>query len=806
MAKKVSGRAGYPSDFVSTLEKLEKKWAYEYFVSAYSDMTHSDGYNIDSNIDRYVNSRKLAEGLRDIQDLKEKFSQDQDLSYLAINHDVSTPTPKMLKIAARTINNNSYKPTATPVDSTSVSKSGNQRNKIIHKMNMERMRRDLESQGVGGAIGKADSSLPKDERELDIHMEMNPKIAEAIGWEYLIRQGFLQNKFEDIRQKFDKDLVDCKRGITKVGFDRDNNLIIDYVDPVNFISSYVNKDDFSDARHMGEILSIPISELREMIGDEYSEKELQWIAEHADRSTGDGFMFGDKRYYGAVIDKEEYNNTQIKVMQLQVKQYDQETYVKKGKLNGGFRIEKKKNGYTTPANAKREREVIHSGAQVIYEGYWIVGTDYIFQWRRKDEAFKERLNGKWFNTAMFDYVVYSPDIYDMTNKSLTETIRYHDDQLFLLELKIQQHMLTAHPSGYVYNVDAILGAIDGMGLKDTEVADMVRIKAQNGSMYVSSKDQDGELINGGSGIDPVRRLESGFDQTFLLLFEAYARRLQMMKEVIGINDAVDGSQPDKKALVGIQKLAAEGHKAALSDLNKADQYIVRETAKRVYIGFQMQIKEGINIPELEASLGELNLKEIKLKTMSAADCSIEIEMLPDAFEIEVINQDLQRMVEVGAISPGIKYSVMRVAKESTKKAEAMLSFSEKKFREEEQAKKENLVQLQTQGNGEVAKIAAQMDAENIKLRLSMEGQNKIAELEKERTNASEDWVNKSKYLVLETEQKKELIEVASAEKKDENKQKDNRDPSKEGGGYDIKRDSIPRVAGKVEPSIGIPTT
>ena len=798
MAKEYS----YPDEFASKEEKLKKDWAYSYLRAAYSEMLAKESFNIDSLHDRFIASRKLAEGLRDIDDLKQRFSQNQDLSYLSINHAVSTPTPKILRIAARTIYNNSYKPTATPIDSASISKSGNKRNTIIHKMNMEKMRKNLEAAGVGGVIDKADTSLPKDEKELEIHMEMHPKIAEAIGWEYLIRQGFMQNKFEDIKQKVAKDLIDCKRGVTKVEFDRDNNLKIRYVDPVNFVTSFVNKDDHSDARHMGEIMSIPISQLREMIGDEYSEKDLQWIADNGQRSTGSGYLFGDKKYYRSVVDKESYNNRQVKVMNLQVLQYDQTTHIKKGKKNGGFRIEKKKNGYETPKHSKREKEVIHSGAQVIYEGYWVLNTDYIFGWRRKDEAFKERLNGKWFNTALFDYVVNSPNIYDMTNKSITETARYHDEQLFLLELKIQQHLVSAHPPGYVYNIDAILGAIEGMGLKNTEVSDMIKIKAQNGSMYVSSKNQDNELINGGGGIKPVEKLESGLDQTFILLLDSYDKRLNMLKEVVGVNDAVDGSQPDKKALVGIQKLAAEGHKAALSNENNAYQYIVRETAKRVYLGLQMQIKEGINIPELEASIGELNIKEIKLKSMSKADCSIEIEMLPDSFEIETINMDLQKMVDNNSISPGDKYTILRVAKESVKKAETMLSYLSKKFREELQANSEKNIQLQTQGNAEVAKMTAQMEAENIKLRLNLEGANESSKLEGEKGNNKEDWLAKSKFLILETEQKERLMRL-DAELKGAAEEKKVDGEEKSEGKVGLDKSSITAVAGNVEPELGL---
>jgi hypothetical protein len=798
-----NGGFGYPNEFLPTEKKLEKEWMLQYFKAAWAEAIAKDGYNLDNRIDRLINARKFYEGLRDIEELKQRFAQSQDLSYLDINHAVSTPTPKLLKIATRTIYNNNYKPVAVPVDSESVKKMGNKRNLILHEMYKDAMRKKIEASGVDGVIPAPKMKLPADERDLDIQMEMNPNIAEAVAMEYLIRQGFKQNDIDIIQKEIAKDLVNGKFAVTKPGFSRDNDLLIEYIDAATFISSYVEKPNFSDARHMGHIMSIPVSQLREMAEGEISEQDLQWIAQNAVGSKDGGYFIGQKRYYGNALDRGIYDNTKVQVLSLQIKQYDTATYVKKPKLNKGFRIEKKSIGYETDDTKK---EVMKLGAQVIYEGFWVVGTDYTFGCKRKENSFRERLNGKWFSTALFDYVVYAPGIYDMTNKSLTETAMYHDDQLFLLELKIQQYLITAHPPGYIYNVDAILGAISQMGLTNMKVIDMIKIKAQNGSMYVSSKNEMGELVNGGSGIDPVRKSESGLDQTFVMLLEAYKQRLDILKEAIGVNDAVDGSQPDKKALVGIQKLSAEGHKASLEDLNTAYQYIFKETAKRVYLGFQMQIKDGVNIEEIEASIGRLNIEEIKINLLSKADFSIDVELLPDAYEIEVISQDLQRMVEANMIAPEDKYSVLRVAKESTKKAETLLSFLSRRFREDQQAAAQQNIQLQTEGNAQVAQATAQMEAENIRLRLTLEKEIEALKKDKEIQSINEEWRNKSDYLGIETEAKKELMRLDQELKmqSEEGKiklQEGLTPPSNSKVGLD--KSSFPKIMGEIEPDLGI---
>ncbi len=796
MAKDKSSSLGYPSEFCSHTEKLTDKWALRYIRAAWTEMQNDSHFNIDSRIKRYELNRTISEGLQDLSDVIKTFTQDQDMSHALIDYAVSTPLPKMAKIARRTIYNRPYKPTATPIDSLSVSKSGNKRNELLNDMKMEELRLEMEENGVNGVIPPAKENLPKDKDELEIHLLLNPKMGKAVSYEYLIRQGLMQNGFDKIQEKIAKDLVDNKISATRTYFDSDNNLRVDLVDPVRLISSFVENDDFSDATHIGQIRDVTISELREMMGDKYEEKELQWIADNASKGSRSDWEFGSPKYYKNVLNRDRYDDKKVQLVHLQVKQYDRVTYIKKGKINGGFRIEKKSYDYETPKNAKREREVKHKGAQSIYDGYWVVGTDYVFDWHRKEDSFRDRLNGKWSHTAKFDYVVCAPDIYDMQNKSLIEAASYRNKQLINLTLKAQQILIQASPPTVAYDVDALNSAIDGMGFGGIKPIEMVNIQSQTGRYFFGTRNENGEPISPNQA--PIFKVDGGIDSSFREVMEAYNVELSRMRDDLGIPEAVSGDM-DKKAGLGIQQLAAEGHKSSMSDLITAYDYLTSETAKRVYIGLQYQIINGVNVPELEASLGEINMKEISLTEMSKADFDIDIEMLPDQYEIEEIRVDLQRMVETNAISPEAKYSVSRVAKESTKKAEALITLMAKKYRKEQEDSKNKSIELQTKGNAEVAQATAQMEAKNIELKYNLENRNKLAEIEAEANKDKQEWEFKFAYLKAETEDKKELIEKAAEMKETEAENQVDRD--KKSTGYDISKDSVTKEAGKVEPSV-----
>lgn len=802
MGKENSSSLGYPSEFCSSTEKLTDTWALKYVRAAWEEMQSNKHFKIEDRQSRFKNLRETREGLNDLSDVIKIFEQDQDTSHALVDYGVSTPLPKMATIATRTIYNRPYKPKAVPVDSMSVSKMGNKRNEILNAMKMEALRLEMEENGVVGIIPPSGEDLPKDKNDLEVHMIMSPKIGEASAYEYLIRQGFKQNSFHKIQERIAKDLVDIKMCATRTYFDADNNLVIDYVDPIRLISSFVEEDDFSDSNHLGQVTDVNISSLREMMGDKYEEKDLEWIAKNATKSNRGGWNFGDPKYYQNTLSREEYNDRKVQLVHLQVKQYDRTTYIKKGKINGGFRVEKKSYDYQTPKHAKREREVKHKGAQSIYDGYWVVGTDYVFDWHRKEDSFRDRVNGKWNNTAKFDYVVIAPQIYDMQNKSLIEKAGYRNRQLINLTLKAQQFLIQADPPTTAYDVDALNSAMDGMGFGDTKPLDVVNMSTKVGRYFFRSKNELGEPLL--SSHAPIYKVDSGIDNSIMALAELYNIELARMRDDLGIPEAVGGGEMDKRAAVGIQQLQAEGHKSAMADLISAYDFITEETAQRTYTALQYQILNKVNLHELEASIGELNIKEISLTKMSKADFSIGIEMLPDQFEIEIISQDLQRLAEAGQIAPEIKYSVMRVAKENTKRAEALMSFEAKKFRKEQQDAKNESVQLQSKGNIDTATVTAQMEAKNIQLKYDLENRNKLSEIDAETTRDKAANDNKLAYLRSETEDKIELIEKAADMKSkevDEQRKAESVNDKANRGGYDIEKDSLPKELGSVEPSV-----
>ena len=83
-----------------------------------------------------------------------------------------------------------------------------------------------------------------------------------------------------------------------------------------------------------------------------------------------------------------------------------------------------------------------------------------------------------------------------------------------------------------------------------------------------------------TGKVPIQEVQTGSGgQKLQTLISTYNYYLQMIRDVTGLNEARDGSTPDARALVGVQKLAAANSNTATRHILDAGLYLTRETAE-----------------------------------------------------------------------------------------------------------------------------------------------------------------------------------------------------------------------------------
>ena len=128
---------------------------------------------------------------------------------------------------------------------------------------------------------------------------------------------------------------------------------------------------------------------------------------------------------------------------------------------------------------------------------------------------------------------------------------------------------------------------------------------QTGSVIGRSMTQDGDFNQGRM---PIQELQSsGGNQKISALINSYNYYLQMIRDVTGLNEARDGSMPDKNSLVGLQKIAAANSNTATRHILQAGLYLTLKTAEAISLRISDVLEYSNTRNQFVHSLGRFNV-------------------------------------------------------------------------------------------------------------------------------------------------------------------------------------------------------
>lgn len=778
--------SNFPSSFESQEEKQSKKYILKYAKDLWgAAKKSSSSYAFNTRKDRYINNRKYSEGLQSIEKFKQQFSITGDNTYLNFDWAVSTPLPKLVEVFRGQMLNQPYKIQFTPVDSLSITEYDTEKKVKLAEMQIQEQLAPLVEQGI---IEKK-TDLPEDNDELEIYMQTNFKLAQSIAMETITKAVLEDNDMDYINEKIAKDLIDLKICAVRVCLDENKNIKVEYIDPVDLVTSYVKRPDFQDVKHVGVMSEVTIEDLRVMAAGQLTEEELFDVAKSVAGKYGNGsWDTVNRRYYDNNFDWERVNKFKVMILDFEFFSTDDMTVTSVKARNNGFKTLINEE----PRNKLAERRTKVKKVKNVYIGKYVVDTDYMFDYGLKEHIIRERINGKYSTNTTLGFVVYAPDIYDMENKSKVEEMIPYADELIRIQLKMQQIIAKAAPSGYAMNVDAIVEGLQGMGIGGMKPIDARAMRDQIGDIYYRAVREDGTPITPGQ--PPITALPNGLDNSIMLLINAYNAALMRMKEAIGINDAIDSSQPDNKALIGVQKLAVAAHKTAMKSLYSTFLRVNEDVARQVSMLAQQLIRKNINKDTFINMVGKETVDQLDITKLTTSDFSISVQMLPDAEEMSYLENKIELALQSQPPMINLQdaFAIRRVMKEDVDKAEQLLSVREKRRRKENMQRSEQMQQQNAQLQAQVAQAAEQARMATEQTKAQLEAQNKQLEYDLRLRNDQTMEEEKRKTIALELDVKKELIrEAAEAEE----------DVKKEEGETAYDRISIPKEAGTRMPGV-----
>ena len=684
----------FPSQTVSDAEKL----SYEYGLKV-GKAIEQEWFNHDQGSNRYKansndfhNLRLYARGEQSVQKYKDELSINGDLSYLNLDWKPVPIISKFVDIVVNGIAERTYDIKAFSQDAYGISKRTEYMEAVMNDMNLREFDDTIKEQFDLDIRESDEPVLPDTVEELQLHMQLTYKQSIEIAEEQALNVLFEGSNYELIKKQFYYDLTVLGIGAVKTNFNTSEGVTIDYVDPANLVYSYTDSPYFEDIYYVGEVKSIPVNELAKQF-PHLSGEDLEEIMKN--KSTNRSNQ--NSRYS---IDQED-NNT-IQVVYFNYKTYMNEVYKMKETASGADKIIPKNDQYNPPEDKEGGYSRMLRSIECLYEGAMILGTDKLLKWEMAKNMMRPKSD---YTKVKMNYSIVAPRMYNGKIDSLVKRITGFADMIQLTHLKLQQVMSRLVPDGVYLDADG-LAEIDLGNGTNYNPQEALNMYFQTGSVIGRSFTSDGDM---NPGKVPIQEITSGSGGNKMqALIGTYNYYLQMMRDVTGLNEARDGSMPDKNALVGVQKLAAANSNVATRHILQAGLFLTAQTAECLSLRISDIIEYSPTKDAFIQAVGVHNMATLEeISELHLYDFGIFLDLIPDDEEKSILENNIQMALQQKSID--LEDAIDLRAITNIKSANELLKIRRKKKDEKDRRLQMENIQAQTESNTKAAQAAAQMD-------------------------------------------------------------------------------------------------
>lgn len=659
--------------------------------------------------------RLYARGEQSVEKYKNEMAVNGDLSYLNLDWTPIPILPKFVDIVVNGMSDRFFKVKAYAQDAMSLSK----RNQFQQQVETQMAGKDLyisleKNMGVNGFTMNP-NDLPENDEELQLYMQMSYKPAIEIAQEEAINTILDDNKYEDLRKRVDYDITTIGLGIVKHEFYPGDGVRVQYVDPANVVYSYTEDPYFKDCFYWGEIKTVPLTEIRKIRPD-IKNDELEEISKYSQ-------AWYDYYNVSQFYDNSLFNRDTATLLFFNYKTTQTFVYKKKKLDSGGERIIEKDENFNPPAEMMEEQgfERITKTIDVWYEGVMVMGTNYMLKWQMMENMVRPKSASQ---NAIPNYVACAPRMYKGNIESLVRRMIPFADLIQLTHLKLQQVVARVVPDGVFLDADGINEVDLGTG-QAYSPEDALRLYFQTGSVIGRSFTQDGEFNNAKV---PIQELNSSSgQQKMAALIGNYNHYLNMIRAVTGLNEARDGTVPDSRSLVGVQKLAAMNSNTATRHILDASVYITKALSEALTYRVSDILQYAPFKEEFATQIGRHNVSLLEeMKDLYIYDFGIFIEVSPDEEQKNQLEQNIQSALQKGDINLEDAIDIREI--KNIKMANQLLKLKRKKNLENAQANEMQKQQMQAQSQLESQKMAAEAAMMKVNAQAQADMQVKRAEI------------------------------------------------------------------------------
>ncbi len=638
-----------------------------------------------TNWNNFHQLRLYARGEQSVQKYKDELATNGDISYLNLDWKPVPIISKFVDIVVNGMSQKTYDIKAYAQDPESLKARTAYAQSILRDMYSQ----DLVSKAnsITGQDFSA-SPLPKDElpetkEELDLHMQLSYKQSVEIAEEEAINNVLAVNKWDLVRRRLNYDLTVLGIACAKTSFNVSEGIRTEYVDPAYLVYSYTEDPNFEDIYYVGEVKAVTIPELKKQF-PHMSEEELYKIQQ----------MPGNRQY---ITGWGNYDENTVQVLYFEYKTYMNQVFKIKYGENGLEKAIEKTDDFNPPENDNFER--VSRTIEVLYTGTKILGTNMMLEWK-----LSENMTRPFADTTKVEmnYTISAPRMYKGRIDSIVNKITGFADMIQLTHLKLQQVMSKMIPDGVFIDVDGLAEVDLGNGT-NYNPAEALNMYFQTGSIVGRSLTQDGG-INGGKV--PITELTSSSGLSKIQsLIQTYQYYLQLIRDVTGLNEARDGSSPERDTLVGLQKMAANASNTATKHILQSSLYITLRTCENISLRIADCLDFPLTAKVLEQSITTYNVATLReIKNLNLHDFGIYLELEPDEEEKAMLEQNIQVALQAQMIDLDDAIDIRQI--KNLKLANQLLKLRKNKKQKAAQEAQMANIQAQAQANQQTAQQTA----------------------------------------------------------------------------------------------------
>jgi hypothetical protein len=688
----------FPSQIASDKEKMSMDYGTSVGRAIENEWFSSDnGYGrFKSNQNTFHNLRLYARGEQSIQKYKDELSINGDLSYLNLDWKPVPIIPKFVDIVVNGISERLFDIKAYSQDPYGVEKRTKYMESLIRDMQTRELN-EFAAQEFGVNLFENDpETLPKNKEELDLHMQLSYKQEVELAEEQALNVLLEGNNYNLIRRRCNYDLTTIGIAAVKNTFNKSEGAKIEYVDPVDLVWSYTDSPYFEDIYYVGEIKRVHLNELK---------KEFPWLTNDELQEISSQSYQSNGFYDRSITNYDETDSNTVQVLYFNYKTFTNEVYKVKETSTGASKIIPKDDDFNPPPELYEEYgiEKASQSLEVLYEGVKILGGR-MLKWELAKNMIRPKSD---YTKVKMNYSIVAPRMYKGRIESLVSRITGFADMIQLTHLKLQQVMSRMVPDGVWLDADGLAEVDLGNGT-NYNPQEALNMFFQTGSVIGRSFTQEGDM---NPGKVPIQEISTGAGggkiQSLIANYNYY---LQMIRDVTGLNEARDGSTPDSRALVGVQKLAAANSNTATRHILDGSLFLTSDLCE----GLSLRISDILEYsPTREAFIHKIGNQNVavleEMSDLYLYDFGIFIELQPDEEQRAVLENNIQAAVQSGLIDLSDAIDLREI--KNIKLANQLLKLRRKEKQIRDQQIQQQNIQAQAEANAQSQQVAAQAEVQ-----------------------------------------------------------------------------------------------